>query len=140
MGDTSRMNKQQAYNQFWSGFGVLAFEENSVPDDTVIEDLIKGGAARAKFPYITYQVITDDLGHPIYPTASIYDRSTSWERADTLANLISAQIQQMDTIKLDKGRMFITKGNPFSQHMQEDGDKAIRRVVLNLAIEFFTEE
>lgn len=133
------MNKQQAYNQFWSGFGLLAFEENSVPEDSVIEELIKGGAATSKYPYITYQVITDDLDHPIYPTASIYDRSSSWERADTLANLISARIRQMGTIKLDNGRLFITKGNPYSQHMLEEGDKAIRRVVLNLAVEFFTE-
>ena len=134
------MNKQQAYNQFWSGFGVLAFEENSVPDDATIDQLIKGGAAAAKFPYITYQVLVDDLDHPIYPTASIYDRNTSWERADTLANLISARIQEMGTLKLDNGRMFITKGTPYSQHMAEENDKAVRRVVLNLGIEFLTEE
>ena len=133
------MNKQQAYNSFWSGFGVLAFEENSVPDEEVIQELIEGGAAESRYPYITYQVLTDDLGHPIYPTASIYDRSTSWQKADTLANTIAARIQQMKTIKLDDGRMFITRGSPFSQHMDEEGDKAIRRVVVNLAVEFFTE-
>ncbi len=133
------MNKQQAYNSFWSGFGVLAFEENTVPDEEVIQELIEGGAAESRYPYITYQVLTDDLGHPIYPTASIYDRSTSWQKADTLANTIAARIQQMKTIKLDDGRMFITRGSPFSQHMDEEGDKAIRRVVLNLAVEFFTE-
>lgn len=134
------MNKQQAYRAFWGRFGVLAFEENSVPEDDVIEELIKAGVAKAKFPYITYQVIIDDLGHPVYPTASIYDRSSSWERADTLANTISAEIQEMHTIKLDTGRMFVTKGSPFAQHMLEEGDKAIRRVVLNLGIEFFTEK
>lgn len=134
------MNKQQAYNHFWSSFGLLAFEENSVPEDSVIEALIEGGAAASKYPYITYQVITDDLDHPIYPTASIYDRSTSWERADKLANTISAAITEMGTIKLDNGRMFITKGNPYAQHMPEEGDRTIRRIVLNLAVEFFTAE
>ena len=116
------MNKQQAYNQFWGGFGVLAFEENSVPDDKAIEAMISGGAAAAKYPMITYQVITDDLGQPVYPTASIYDRSSSWERADTLANQISRRISDMNTIKLDNGRMFITKGRPYSQHMDEEPD------------------
>ena len=48
------MNKQQAYNTFWGGFGVLAFEENSVPDDEIIAELIKAGVAAAKYPYITY--------------------------------------------------------------------------------------
>lgn len=132
------MNKQQAYYSFWSSFGVLAFEETSVPDDATIQALINSGAAAAKFPYITYQVITDDLGHPVYPTASIYDRSSSWEKADTLANTIGARIKSMNTIKLDEGRMFITKGNPFSQHMEEEGDRAIRRIILTLGVEFFT--
>lgn len=133
------MNKQQAYKAFWGSFGVLAFEENSVPEDDVIQELIKGGAAASKYPYITYQVLIDDLGQPVYPTASIYDKSTSWEKADTLTNAISARIQKMNTIKLDSGRMFITKGSPFGQHMDEEGDKSIRRVVLNLTVEFFTE-
>jgi hypothetical protein len=133
------MNKEQAYNAFWSGFGVLAFEENSVPDDSVIDELIKSGVAKAKYPYIAYQVITDDLGHPVFPLASIYDRSTSWKRADELANIISEHISKMNTIRLDNGRMFITKGSPFSQHQLESADLNIRRVILNLGIEFFTE-
>lgn len=133
------MNKQQAYNAFWGGFGVLAFEENSVPDDNVIEELIKAGVAAAKYPYITYEVITDDLGNAVYPSANIYDKSSSWERSDTLANLISNRIKAMGTIKLDNGRMFITKGSPFSQHMGEGEDFTIKRILLNLGVEFLTE-
>lgn len=133
------MNKQQAYNAFWSRFGILAFEENTVPDDDTIEALIESGAAASKYPYITYQVITGDLDGPVFPTASIWDRSNSWERVDLLTNRISEAIQTMNTIKLDNGRMFITKGAPFAQHMSEDADSSIRRVVINLAVEFFTE-
>jgi hypothetical protein len=133
------MNKEQAYNSFWSGFGVLAFEENSVPDDKTIQSLIDAGVAKAKYPYIAYQVITDDLGHPVYPMASIYDRSTSWKRATDLKNEISEYIQQMNTIKLDNGRMFITKGSPFAQQQLESEDMNIRRIILNLQVEFFTE-
>lgn len=132
------MNKQQAYNAFWSGFGVLAFEENSAP---AISD-VKAIAKSMNLPddiWIAYQVIVDDLGHPVYPTASIYSRSTSWQKADTLSNAISARIQEMNTIKLDNGRMFITKGSPFAQHQLESEDLNIRRVILNLGIEFFTE-
>ena len=133
------MNKQQAYKAFWGSFGVLAFEENSVPDDETFAALINAGIVKSKFPYITYQVLTGDLNDAIFPTASIWDKSTSWETADTLSNVISAYIQGMHTIKLDNGRMFITKGRPFSQHMGEDGDTSIKRVVLNLGVEFFTE-
>lgn len=134
------MNKQQAYNSFWNSFGVLAFEENSVPTEDVIETMIKAGVAPSRWPMITYQVLIDDIGEPIYPTASIYDKNTSWEKADTLANAISASIQTMGTIKLDSGRMFITKGSPFAQHMGDEADKNIRRIVLNLGIEFLTEK
>lgn len=133
------MNKEQAYSEFWSEFGVLAFEENSMPDDETIQSLIDAGVAEAKYPYIAYQVIVDDLGHPVFPTASIYDRSTSWKRVDELANTISERIQKTNTIKLDNGRMFITKGSPFMQHQMESEDMNIRRVILNLGIEFFTE-
>ena len=133
------MNKQQAYNAFWNGFGVLAFEENSIPDDTVIDELIKSGIAPAKYPYIAYEVIIDDLGNAVYPSASIYDKSSSWERIDTLANTISNRIQNMGTVKLDNGRMFITKGSPFAQHMGEGEAFDIKRIVLNLGVEFLTE-
>jgi hypothetical protein len=132
------MNKQQAYNSFWNSFGVLAFEENSVPT----QDVLKSLAESKHLPsdrYITYQVLTDDLDHPVFPTASIYHRSTSWEVVDLLANRISKYIKNMGIISLDDGGMFITKGTPFSQHMGEDGDTTIKRVVLNLGIEFLTE-
>ena len=133
------MDKQQAYNAFWGDFGVLAFEENSIPDDTVIQALIDAGVAPAKYPMIAYEVIVDDLNNAIYPSASIYDKSSSWERIDKLVNTISARIQNMGTIKLDNGRMFITKGSPFAQHMGEGEDFDIKRIVLNLGVEFFTE-
>lgn len=132
------MNKQQAYNSFWGSFGVLAFEENSAPTFDEVKTIAKSMNLPTDI-YIAYQVIIDDLGHPVYPTASIYSRSTSWEKADTLANVISRRIQEMNTIKLDNGRMFITKGSPFAQHQLESEDLNIRRVILNLGIEFFTE-
>ena len=133
------MNKQQAYNSFWNGFGVLAFEENSVPDDTVIQALIDSGVAKSKYPYITYQVLVDDLNSTVYPTASIWDKSSSWEKADLLSNDISEFISTMGTIRLDNGRMFIVKGSPFAQHYAEEEDLSIRRIILNIGVEFFTE-
>jgi len=132
------MNKQQAYNAFWSDFGVLAFEENSVPDEATIQRMIDAGLAKAKYPYITYQVLTDSLDYAVSPTASIWDKNTSWERSDLLSNAIAKKIAGMTPIKLDEGRMFIATGSPYSQHMDEEGDKSIRRIVLNLQVEFFT--
>ena len=133
------MNKQQAINAFWRGFGVLAFEENSVPDDKAIDALIASGAAASKFPYITYQVVTDDYNGVAMATASIWDRNSSWQTADELSNVIAQAIQNANTVKLDGGRFFIVKGSPFAQHMSEDNDPSIRRVVLNVGYHFFTQ-
>lgn len=132
------MNKQQAYNAFWSDFDVLAFEENAVPDDATIQAMIDGEKIKSKYPYITYQVLTDSFDSVIYPTASIWDKNTSWQRSDILSNRIAETIGKMTPIKLDDGRMFIVKGSPYSQHMSEEGDSSIRRIVLNLQVEFFT--
>lgn len=134
------MNKQQALNAFWSDFGVLAFEENSVPDDKAIQSLIDAGVAPSKFPYITYQVMTGELDDVIVATASIWDRSTSWETADLLANTISRRINDMSIVRFDGGGLFVSKGTPYSQHMSEEGDSAIRRVILNVGLQFFTNE
>ena len=132
------MNKQQAYNAFWRGFGLLAFEENTVPDDETIQNLIKAGYAKSKYPYITYQVLTGDYEDILQPTASIWDKSNSWEKVDLLSNEIAERIANMTPIKIDNGRMFITTGTPFSQHMSEEGDSSIRRNVLTIGVQFLT--
>ena len=132
------MNKQQAYNAFWRQFGVLAFEENTVPDEQTIQKLIDAGVAESRFPYITYQVLTGDLDSVLTPSASLWDRSNSFEKVDLLANEIAEAIARMTPIKVDEGRMFIAQGSPFAQHMSEEGDLSIRRNVLTLNVEFLS--
>ena len=56
------MTKAAAIYQFWNGFGLTAYEENTVPHDAV-------------FPYITYQLVTDSFDREIPLTASIWYRS-----------------------------------------------------------------
>ena len=50
------MTKAAAIYQFWSGFGLTAYEENTVPEDAV-------------FPYVTYQLVTDSFGREVAATA-----------------------------------------------------------------------
>ena len=121
----ANIDKSQAYYSFWNSFEIPAYDENSVPDD-------------ASFPYITYQVIASDYDDAIFPTASIWTRSTSWEVADTKMNEISRRLEEMLPIPLSGGYMHITKGSPFAQRMAED-DKTVKRYVLNLNVEFLTE-
>ena len=118
-------DKEQGYYSFWSGFGIPAYDENSVPDD-------------AQLPYITYQVVLADYDEPIFPTASVWYRGTSWSAIDAKVNEISRSIKEMLPLPLERGFMSVTRGTPFAQRMAED-DRTIKRYVLNLGVEFFTD-
>lgn len=121
------MNKSQVIYQFWSGFGIPAFDENSVPDNT-------------PFPYITYAEYTGSLGDVLLLNASIWDNSNSWERVSLKAEEIAKTIGEHGhyTLPLDGGYVWITKGSPFAQRMGDPEDGRIKRVYLNVQAEFLT--
>lgn len=122
------MTKGQALQAFWESFGLTAYDETSVPDD-------------APFPYITYQVHTSSLDGLCITNASIWYRSYSWKEISEKTEEISKAIAQMNppSVKIDGGRLYITKGVPFAQRMRDEADDAIRRMLLNINYEFLTE-
>lgn len=120
------MDKVETIHAFWAGFGWEAYDEGTVPDD-------------AGYPRITYNIATDELGNPIAMWASLWDRSTSWSRIDQKVEEIAVAIKNMHppAIKFDDGRVFITKGVPFAQRMVDEDDM-VRRVYLNITVEYFS--
>lgn len=121
------MDKQQALQQFFSQFAT-AYEESDVPDNANLNE-----------GYITYQKMVGSLDEPVFPSARIWTRSTSWNRADSILNSMDDALKRGGQIfKLDEGRMWIARGTPFGQAVSED-DRAIRSYLINLAVEFFTE-
>lgn len=121
------MDKAQAIHQFWSGFGLTAYDENTVDEN-------------ADFPYITYSVSTGSIDDFILLTASLWYRSTSWEEITKKADEIAQAITNMSppAIKIDGGRAYFTKGTPFSQRTSEESDDSVRRIYLNVYVEFLT--
>lgn len=119
------MDKEQAIHDFWSGFGLTAYDSNTVPDG-------------AQTPYITYDVSIDNIGNPVLLTGSIWYRSTSWEaitkKKDEIAEAIGYGHK---IIKVDGGYIYITRGSPFAQRMSNEDD-SIRRIYINLMAEFLT--
>ena len=117
-------NKIQTLHSFWSSFGIKAYDENSVPD----------GAA---FPYITYEVSSDDFGTQIAQTASLWYRDSSWaditEKAQEISDFITRGGRM---IAFEGGAMWIRKASPWSQRMSDPSDEMVRRIVLNIMIEF----
>lgn len=116
------MDKQQALYSFWSGFQIPAYDETSVPTD-------------AELPYITYEVNTSDFDQELPISASIWYRSSSWLAITEKANEIERSIGRGGRmISYDDGAFWIRKRN--SQRMQEPNDNMVRRILMNLTIEF----
>ena len=120
------MNKVQTLHEFWNSFGVPAYSAETVPDTAVM-------------PYITYEVATDSIGYTTNMIASIWFRSYSWSAITELAEEIAEYIVNMypATVKIDGGRLYITKGTPFAQRISDEDD-AIRRIVLSIDAEYLT--
>jgi len=122
------MDKEQAMHAFFSSFGWKAYDETLLPDD-------------AEMPRITYGLVTDSLDRPVSMAFSLWDKSYSWASVTQKAHEISEAITFMHppAIPCDGGRIYITPGTPFTQRMSEPSDDTIRRLYINLEVEYFTE-
>lgn len=121
------MTKDEAIYSFYSGFGLPAYDENTVPEGSAL-------------PYITYSVSTDSIGNIVILSASLWYRSTSWGAIQDKADEIAADLGYGGKIiKIDNGYLWLVKGSPFAQRMSEPSDKMVRRIVLNISAEFLTE-
>ena len=119
------MDKAQAINAFWNGFDLPAYDAYTVPQNISL-------------PYITYEVSTAELDEPVLLSASLWYRDTSWKAITEKTEEIAEYIKRMTPIKVDNGRVFITKGSPFSQRMDEPDDATIRRILLYVNVEYLT--
>ena len=120
------MTKAAAIYQFWNSFSLTAYEENTVPDD-------------AKYPYITYQLVTDSFDRELQLTASIWYRSESWTAINAKTEEISQKISRGGKIiACDGGAIWLKRGQPFAQNMGDESDNLIKRKYLNITAEFMT--
>ena len=121
------MDKAQGINAFWNSFQWKAFDENTVPD----------GAMATYGAYVTYNVsIARDFEATLSVSASLWQRSRSWAEVEQKAAEIYDYIGLGGrTIAIDGGYLWIKRGNPFSQRLQDEDD-SIRRVVLNIMVDF----
>lgn len=117
------MNKIQALHSFWNSFGLKAYDETDVPDN-------------AELPYITYESMFDDFKSTLYLSASLWYYGTGMTEISTKMLDIESQIGKGGKIvKYNNGAFWIRKGSPFAYRMQDTNDM-IRRVILNVIIEF----
>ena len=120
------MDKEQALHSFFSQFNISAYDANTVPE-------------ALEFPYITYEVITDNFGAQNVLTASIWDRGKSWARVVGILHQIENALGYGgQTINYENGLLWVKRGMPFAQRMN-DTDDSIRRIVINLEVEYLSE-
>lgn len=116
-------DKWTALNTFWNSFDLVAYDENTVPDNAVL-------------PYITYSATVSDLDEPVYLTASIWYRSSSWTEVSQKAEEIGDYIGGGVGASYGTGRLWITKAVPFAQRMADETNTQIRRIVLQITGEY----
>lgn len=120
------MDRYQAQYNFWNGFNVTAYEENSVPDVDAVS-----------YPYITYQAVTAPFDGDVAVNASIWTRDTSWAVADGLADAIEASLKSGGTVlNYTGGMIWVTAATPFAQSMGDPNDDRIKRKLLSVMLHF----
>lgn len=120
------MDKAQAFNTFWNGYTWKAYEQNTVPDT-------------AQTPYITYEYAEGFIGDTLPLAASLWDRSTSWATIEAKAQEIANDIGYGGkVINYDGGKLWIKRGVTFAQRMAEPSDRDMRRILINITVEFIS--
>lgn len=123
------MNKAQAIHEFWSSFSLKAIDEMSAYDS----------AMELPDKYITYEVQTANLGNAVALTASLWYRSTSWEAISKKADEIAAYIGYGGKVMpVEGGYIWVKLGSPFAQRMAVEQDSSMRRITLNITVDFLT--
>ena len=118
----------QALHEFWSGFGWSAYDSTTVPSKPLTPQM----------PRITYEVVYDEFLSENIESVSLWDYGYSWEniskKADEIFNYIGLGGK---VISYDDGYIWIKRGHPFAQRMADEDD-AVRRIVINVTVEYFT--
>lgn len=127
------MDKAQAIHRFWSGFGLEAYDENTVPEKA-LNDLMNEDV-----PYITYSVATDSIGNVVNLSGILWYHSSSWagisKKAEQIADYLGLGGKMSP---IDGGYLWLVRGTPFSQRMPEPEDDTVRKIYINIQAEFLT--
>lgn len=124
------MDAQQTLQNFWSGFGVPAYDENSVPDEQY-----------RVYPHITYDVVLGESMDETAMSASIWTRSSSWKSASDLFNLVNDTLSNGGVIlPYEQGGLWIKKASPWAQRLGDASDGSVKRIFLNISVEFISQK
>lgn len=120
------MNKYQALHEFWNGFDIPAYEENSVPKT-------------AEMPYITYEVITDSLSdNATALSCQVWYRANTWKSINAKTEEISQALANGVRLACDDGYILIYRGSPFAQNRNPGDDNLIKCKYIQITADYIT--
>lgn len=124
------MKKWQAIYDFFSGFGLEAFEENSVPT----------GSDAPAYPYIVYELKQGgfDAETDVALSFSIIDKYDSFIPSYELCDSIAEAIGDGKIYELDNGYLKIRQGSPWAQNQREPNDNTVRRLYSVIMVTYYT--
>ena len=125
------MTKMQALYSFFSGFGIPAYEENSIYAADVAFPL----------PYITYGVNTASFPASNVPIpATVWYNSTSWKDVEEKADAVNRVLSNGGyTIACDGGCIHLKRENDRIADMTGDpSNKLIKKAILHIVADFNT--
>ena len=111
----------RALYEFFSGFGIPAYVEDTVPDD-------------AQMPYITYRLAQPDWFEPMSMYARVWCRSTSFTWLANKVDEIAAVLQTGKTILSDGGHVILLKDSNFAQYMPDPDDNMVKSAYLSFVM------
>ena len=120
------MTKGAALQAFFSKF-MDAYAASAVPEDVT-------------FPYLTYELITSawDCGE-VGLTVNLWFYTTSEAVPNAKAQELSDAIGYGGvTLSCDGGFIWLKRGSPWCQNLQDDTDKNIKRRYINVTAEYMT--
>lgn len=118
-------NTAKALYKFWSGFGIPAFVEDTVPDDV-------------QLPYITYQLAEPEWRDPTPLYARIWYKDPSLVQVTNKAKEVKLKIGEGISIPTDDGCVVINKGTPFLQFQPYETDNDVKVAYVNLMLQSLT--
>lgn len=120
------MTKGEALQQFFSQF-ITAY-----PSTAVLED--------AEFPYLTYELITSAWdGGEVGLTVNLWFYTTSEAVPNAKAQELSDAIGYGGvTLPCDGGFIWLKRGSPWCQNLQDNTDPNIKRRYINVTAEYMT--
>ena len=119
--------KAAALHEFFSSFSLAAYPVSSVPEDTV-------------FPWLTYELVTSSWEQgEVALVLNLWYYTESEATPNAKAEEISKAIGMGGALlPCDEGVIWLKRGSPWCQSLQDATDPMIKRRYINITAEYLT--